>query len=225
MAAYAGAREAVAELEGLVRGHLRLGMTASVSAFDLPGLLGAFHEKYPGVRITLSENASDATIEELRAGRLDLAFAGVGAGLPADLAAEIFADEPVVAVVAAHDAVREEITLEALCERDLICLPPGAGLRAAFDTACAAAGMRPRIVFEAGDPHMLARLAARGLGVAILPHAVAAAHSDQVVAVPIADADIRARIALIRLAETETSPAARVFARTAAAWVRTVLRT
>lgn len=98
----------------------------------------------------------------------------------------------------------------------------GAGLHGTFDAACVSAGAQPRVVFTAGDPHMLARLAARGLGIAVLPRTVAIAHADEVAAIPITDLDLRARIALLGLADTETSPAARAFARTAHSWVRTV---
>ena len=49
----------------------------------------------------------------------------------------------------------------------LICLPRGTGVRAIWD----AAGVPARVAFEASDPGVLAQLAARGLGVAILPGA------------------------------------------------------
>ncbi len=42
-------------------------------------------------------------------------------------------------------------------------------MRAALERACARAGFRPRVTFEAAAPHVLAQLAARGLGVAVLP--------------------------------------------------------
>ena len=54
-------------------------------------------------------------------------------------------------------------------DRPLISLPPGTGLRCILDLACAEAGFRPRIAFEAAAPPVLARLAARGLGVAVVP--------------------------------------------------------
>ncbi|WP_225729857.1 MULTISPECIES: LysR family transcriptional regulator [unclassified Nocardia] len=209
--AYSDARQAVAELTGLVRGHLRLGVTASVSAFDLPQLLADFHRAHPGVEITLSENGPELALELLRSGRLDLTLVGLGPALPDGVVVEIVADEPVVAVVAATEP-EGAATLAALAERDLICLPPGGGLRAEFDSACARAGFAPRVVFEAGDPHMLARLAGCGLGVAILPLSVARRHPD-VRATPIEGLSLRARIGLAHRGEPTVSPAARAFLR------------
>src|SRR3954468_2339988 len=57
LSAVSGARAAVAELTGLVRGHVTVGMVTSMSthAIDLPGLLAEFHRHHPEVGITLSE--------------------------------------------------------------------------------------------------------------------------------------------------------------------------
>ncbi|WP_236666780.1 MULTISPECIES: LysR substrate-binding domain-containing protein [unclassified Nonomuraea] len=49
-------------------------------------------------------------------------------------------------------------------------MPPGTGPRAVLEETCARAGFAPNVAFEAGEPLMLGRLAARGLGMAILPH-------------------------------------------------------
>ncbi|MFF7125331.1 MULTISPECIES: LysR substrate-binding domain-containing protein [unclassified Streptomyces] len=57
----------------------------------------------------------------------------------------------------------------ALAGRPLICLPRGTGLRGTLERACAQAGFSPRIAFEAAAPTLVARLAARGLGVAVVP--------------------------------------------------------
>ncbi|WP_243722930.1 LysR family transcriptional regulator substrate-binding protein [Actinomadura sp. 7K507] len=84
-------------------------------------------------------------------------------------------DEPLLAVMPADAPLvtrppgRADIPLAELRDRPLISLPRGTGVRGALDRACARAGFQPRIAFEAAAPHLLARLAARGLGVAVLP--------------------------------------------------------
>jgi DNA-binding transcriptional LysR family regulator len=94
----------------------------------------------------------------------------------------VLSRQPLVAAVAAADplAARTTISVRALARHPLICIPEGSGLRAALDEACRAAGVRPRVAFEAGDPTTLAQLAAHGLGVAVLPasaaHAVGGLH-------------------------------------------------
>jgi DNA-binding transcriptional LysR family regulator len=208
-----GTRSAVAELTGLDRGHVGIGMVASVTAVSLPGLLAGFHAVRPAVEITLTEGSSDRLLDDLRARHLDVAFVGLAAAPPPGIDTHVVADEPLVAVVSVDDALaaRTRIDLAALAGRALICLPRGTGLRALTDQAHAAEGLEPRIGFEASDPHILAGLAVRGLGVAILPESVAAAHAGEVRAIAIDRPRLRARIALAWRTEGPMSPAARAF--------------
>lgn len=220
--AVAGARLAVDELTGLVRGHVRVGMVASCSSLDLPELLAGFHHDHPAVEITLCEANSDRLVEALHAGQLDLAFIGLAATPPPGIETQVVADEPLVAAVSHRDplAARKTITLDALRDRALISLPRGTGLRFCLDDACATAGFPPRIAFEASDPRVLAHLAARGLGVAILPESVANAHAAELHALTFTRPRIRGRLALAWRAKGPTSPAARALishARTALA--------
>ncbi|HEY7488491.1 MAG TPA: LysR substrate-binding domain-containing protein [Streptosporangiaceae bacterium] len=209
-----GARHAVDELIGLVRGHVAIGMVGAFSSreLDLPGLLADFHRDHPAVEITLSEANSEQLIGALQAGRLDAAFISIGSTPPAGLALQIVVNEPIVAAVSPADplAARTTITLEALLDRALICLPRGTGLRAILDEATGPAGLRPHIPFEAGEPFVLAQLAARGLGVAILPESAALAHPTALHVIGITRPKMWGRIAFAWRAEGPISPAARV---------------
>jgi DNA-binding transcriptional LysR family regulator len=105
-------------------------------------------------------------------------------------------------------ASRKTIRLADLRDRTLIALPVGAGIRHQFDHACAAAGVRPRVGFEAGTPLALADLAERGLGVAIVPASVPRGRSD-LHAMPFSP-ELRGRLVLAWRAAGPISPAARV---------------
>jgi len=173
------ARLAVDELVGLVRGHVAVG-TVTSHAVDLPSLLAAFHDAHPGVEMTLVEGSSDVLVERLRAGTLDAAIVSLGPNPPADLDTLVVADEAITAAVGrGHPlAARSSVRLAELGGLPLISLPPGTGIRSHLDAACAAAGFTPAVAFEAGDPVLLAQLAARGLGVAILPDSLARSRPD-----------------------------------------------
>ncbi|WP_323185636.1 LysR substrate-binding domain-containing protein [Kitasatospora sp. NBC_01287] len=81
-----------------------------------------------------------------------------------------------------------------------------------------AAGFTPRIAFEAGHPELLAALAARGLGVALLPRAFALARAAELHVITIASPALRGRLVLAWRAEGPGGPAGRVLlARTRAA--------
>jgi DNA-binding transcriptional LysR family regulator len=208
IAAADAVRRTVDELEGLLRGHVGVGTVTSFSA-DLPGLLAVFHARHPAVEITLGEDDSASLLEGLRGGRLDLALVSLAGAPPAGVAVEVVTDEGFVAAVGPGDplAGRAEVALAELRERDLICLPRGTGLRAVLERACAGAGWQPRIPFEASDPFMLARLAARGLGVAILPESVPAA-VEGLHALALTRPRLRGQLALAWRADGPTSPAA-----------------
>jgi DNA-binding transcriptional LysR family regulator len=211
LAAAAGARLAIDELSGLVRGHANVGLVVSCSALELPDLLADFHRDHPGVEIALSEANSDQLVEALRAGQLDVAIIGLAGTPPAGIDIEVVADEPLVAAVSRADALatRTTVALEAIQDRALISLPRGTGVRSSLDDAFAAVGVQPRIAFEASDLRVLAQLASRGLGVAILPRSVAEAHPGKLHVVAVTHPRMRGLLALAWRAEGPISPAAR----------------
>ena len=215
LAAVDAVRDTVDALAGLTRGHVTAGIVGAISSpdLDLPGLLAGFHRNHPGIEITLTEAGSDTLIGALRAGRLDVALVAGGPALPPELAAEVVVDEPLVIAVSHGDALarRKTVTLDAIRDRALISLPPGTGLRTCLDDACASAGFRPRIAFEVSDPRIVAQLAGRGLGVALLPESVTRAHPTSLCAIPLVRPQLRGRIALAWRAGQPASPAARAF--------------
>ncbi|MFJ6750230.1 LysR family transcriptional regulator [Streptomyces sp. NPDC091266] len=215
-----GVRQTVDELTGLLRGHIAIGLVsgAATRAFEVPTLLADFHDAHPQVEITLAEDTSERMLDALRRGELDIAVVGVAdEEHPPGLSFEIVLDEPLVAAVALDDpllgrARRTSVPLASLRDRALISLPRGTGIRGALDRACADAGFRPRIAFEAAAPYVLAELAARGLGVAVIPELPADdAASFGLRTLRITHPQARARIALAWQTGGPGSPAARVF--------------
>lgn len=213
--AAAGARLAADDIHGLVRGHVTVGMVTACTWLPLPDLLAGFHGRHPGVRITLAEANSDELLQALRSGQLDLAFVGLGPSVPPRIAIQVVADEPLVAAVAPGDALASSDTmaLAGVRDRPLISLPAGTGVRACLDHGCGLAGFQAHVAFEASDPHILAQLAAKGLGVAILPQSVATAHEAELHAIRLVRPEMRGRVALAWREGGTTSPAARALIR------------
>ncbi|MER6811071.1 LysR family transcriptional regulator [Spirillospora sp. NPDC000708] len=211
LAAVEGARLSVDELTGLLRGHVTIGTIDWIASLDLPGLLAGFHRDHPNVEITVVQDESASLAEALLAGRTDLAFLSLGAEPPPGIAVQPVIEQDLFASMSRDHplAGRSSITLRTLAEQDLVSLPKGTGLRAVLDEACAAAGLRPRIAFEAGEPPVLAQLAAHGLGVAVLPESATAIRADELASMPIVRPRLRGRIALAWRAEGPRGPAAR----------------
>jgi DNA-binding transcriptional LysR family regulator len=205
LAAAAGVREAVDEISGILRGRVAVGVVPSVTG-RLADALAAFHADHPGVEVTLVEDTSDALLDGVRAGGLDLALAGIAGAAPRGLGTATIADEALVAAVAPDHALatRRTITLRRLADEPLIALPRGTGGRTALERGFAAAGLAPRVALEAGDPRVLMDLARRGLGVAIVP----ASAPEDLHALRIRPR-LRSRLDLVWRARSGTSPAAR----------------
>ncbi|SFF85385.1 DNA-binding transcriptional regulator, LysR family [Actinacidiphila alni] len=211
--AVAGARLAADELTGLVRGRVAIGTVTSLGGdMDVPGLLAGFRDAHPGVDITLAEDTSDRLLAGLADGRYDLAFAGLAGEAPDGIGTQVLIDDALVAAVAPSDplARRRSIPVRELAGRPLIVLPTGTGLRGAADAACAAAGFRARVAFEAGNPEVLAALAERGLGVALLPAGLAAARPG-LRSFALTSPSVRSRLVLAWRTSAPSSPAATAF--------------
>jgi DNA-binding transcriptional LysR family regulator len=204
-------RDMADELAGLVRGRVRLGMVTSCGVPTMPELLARFHQVYPGIDITLIEDNSYALMDQLRDGALDVALIAPGHRDPEGLALAVLADEEIVAAVGHGEPLsdQETVGLGTLEDHTLITMPVGSGLRGVFDEVCTAAGVRPRIGLEATNPQMLAQLAKRGLGVAIVPESTAREHANDLHALKIVRPTIRGRLALAWRSDSQRSTAAR----------------
>lgn len=213
-------RQTVEEFTGLLRGHVTIGFVSGAAAheFDLVSVLADFHDDHPQVEIALTEDTSEGMLAALRRGELDIAVIGLTAEEPPpDVSVHVVVDEPLVAAVAPDDPAlthtgRTSIPLTELRERPLISLPRGTGLRGVLDRACAEAGFQPRISFEAAAPLFLAQLAARGLGVAVVPALpVGAASALGLRTLEITGPRLRGRVALAWRTDGPSSPAAAAF--------------
>ena len=69
------AHEAVAAVQGVLRGTLALGTEQCIAGVNVAELLATFRRLHPDVEIRLRQWGSAALAEEVAAGRLDLAFA------------------------------------------------------------------------------------------------------------------------------------------------------
>jgi DNA-binding transcriptional LysR family regulator len=220
LSAVANARLAVAELAGLVRGQVTVGMVSGCALPVLAELLAGFHDLYPGVNIALTEENSDRLVALLREGQLDLALIGSAGEAESGVeTAVIVAEELVAAVSPGHPlAGSGTVTVNALRDLPLISLPRGTGVRTALDDACAQAGFTPRIVFEASALPMVVQLATRGLGAAVIP--ASAASATAAVVVRITSPQVRSRLELAWNSTPPANPAARALTAHAQAFLR-----
>ncbi|WP_020014510.1 LysR family transcriptional regulator [Promicromonospora sukumoe] len=168
--------DVVAAAESGLRGRLRLGVFANSDMLDIPALAGRFHQLYPGVALSVvaSPTGSTGLVDDVRAGRLDVAITGLPAEDLAGLRShELQADEFVAVVPETHElAGRAVLSLEDLVGEPFVDGPPGFGNRVIIERELAARGLRRSVVVESPDMSLVAAFVAAGLGVAAIPRMV-----------------------------------------------------
>ncbi|MGX1128441.1 DNA-binding transcriptional LysR family regulator [Streptomyces glaucescens] len=167
------AHEAVAAVQGVLRGTLALGTEQCIAGVPVAGLLAAFRRRHPDVEVRLRQAGSAALTEEVAAGRLDLAFA---VRTPADteqLRSVGLTSEPMT--VLCHPSHPLAGTGAAVTPEDIggevfVDFHPDWGPRRTTDAVFAAAGVRRTVALEVNDVHSLLDLLDEDLGIAVVPH-------------------------------------------------------
>ncbi|MEU4688896.1 LysR family transcriptional regulator [Actinoplanes sp. NPDC023714] len=156
-----------------LRGSLRVGTLSGLTAVDLPGLVGDFRERHPGVRMTMTVAAegSEGLLEKLRNHQLDVAFVGVDTAAVAGVhLTPIATFQPRLLVSESHPLAAETaVDPGALAGEPFIDLPAGYCNRVRSDNDFRRAGLTRSIVVEVTDLTTVPDYVAAGLGVALVP--------------------------------------------------------
>jgi DNA-binding transcriptional LysR family regulator len=158
----------VADLKGLKRGHLRMGVITTAK-YLAPEMLGQFSRLYPGIELSLKVTNRERINERLLANEDDLYITGVPDD---DLEVEAFPFAPNPLVVIApreHPLVgKKNISLETISKEPFIMREPGSGIRDATLRVFNAHGCRPQVRMELGSNEAIKHAVVGGLGLAVL---------------------------------------------------------
>ncbi len=163
------AREAVAAVQGGLRGRVAVGLARAVDHGALMSALGRFHRAHPDVEVVLGHDSSSRLLEQVRDGRLDLALLLMPANrLAAAPGGEgvtvtpVRPERPVVACGPDHRfAQRNAIGLGELRAETLVDFPGGGN------------EFGGKVAFHADDVHTMLDVVAAGLAIAVLPRSTA----------------------------------------------------
>lgn len=214
LAAVQSAQNAVAEVKGLLRGTLSIGVLQRMpSQLNLAQLLCRFHGEHPGVEIHLRQAGSPALLADVRDGQLDVAFGIRVEREDAGLRVSVLAKEPLVLVCfPGHPlAARRKVTLEQLADEPFIDFPLDWATRALVNRAFAAAQVSRRVVFEMNEVSNLVDFVAMGLGVAIVPRFTVAGETKRVRILPLDPSPPQWELILVTPRDRPHSPAAMAF--------------
>ncbi|HEU0317158.1 MAG TPA: LysR substrate-binding domain-containing protein, partial [Solirubrobacteraceae bacterium] len=173
--------------------------------------LAGFHERHPGVELTVREQSSEELAELLRVDELDLAFLSVterieshGLGLR-----QLVSEELVVVLPRQHPlGRRRQVRMAELSADEFVSYREGARLRELLVSAAAVAGFTPIVKLESNESQRIRRLVAQGLGVAILPRSDAESPGADVAVATLVEPALSRDITLAWRAERRHAPAA-----------------
>lgn len=176
LASVAAARNAVAAVQGLLRGTVSIGTEQCLGVIDLPTVLARFRTVHPGVEIRLRQAGSSGLVDEVRTGGLDLAFVALAGGrTPAGVGLAPLTTEPMMLVCHPDHplAGRDAVDLGRLQDEIFVDFHPDWGARQLTDRAFGAAGLVRKVALEVNDVHSLLDFVAGDLGVALVPRPIA----------------------------------------------------
>jgi DNA-binding transcriptional LysR family regulator len=166
-------RGVAAQSSAGLRGRLRVGIFTNIGYIDLPALFGEFHALHPLVDLQLGASASGSTglADDVRRGRIDVAFMGLPARDLAGLAVLPLATTRFAAVLP-HDhplAARSSVALGEIAHERFIDTPGGFGNRVVIDRAFAEQGLTRTVATEVSDLSEVPRFVAARLGIGVVP--------------------------------------------------------
>ena len=201
-------------LRGVQTGHVTVGAMHTMGPVDVSLALAIFHERHPGVELTVREQSSEELAEMLRVDELDLAFLSVTERIESHgLGLQQLVCEELVAVLPTNHrlARRRRVRMAELSDEEFISYRDGSRLREVLVSAGRAAGYEPRVTLESNESQRIRRLVARGLGVAILPRSDAEGPGDEIAVVTLISPGLTRDITLAWRQGRRHAPAAAEF--------------
>ena len=142
----------------------------------LPALLPVFHEKYPGVRIKTNNAPGVRLLDFLTAGDVDFVFLPGWEKRKGILSHPISQEELILVAKKGYnpdecllDSKKRIFNWNHISDFPLLTLKKGHALRSSLDLLCERTDNTPNFYMETHSYMLSCRLAAQGLGVALVP--------------------------------------------------------
>lgn len=160
----------VRDTQALQHGSLKIGIPPMINLLFTP-VLKAFHQRYPNITLTLTEDTGQAIERQVAAGELEIGLTVLPADPALALNTQPVASYPLYAVAALGTFQKQRTTLKmkSLGELPLVLLKDDFALTRALRQAFSAAGIAPTIAAQSGQWDWLVAMASAGMGVALLP--------------------------------------------------------
>ena len=183
-----------------VTSRVRIGFVGSMMFRGLPEHLASFQARQPQVQVELTELNSAEQIEAFARGQIDLGFVHT-ARVPAELRHELYMSEPFVCCVPAGHVAAGSPVLDAaqLAGAPLVLFSRGASpdYYERVLALCAQLGLDPLVRHEVRHWLSVVALVGKGMGVALVPRALADSGVAGVAFVPLPASAIRSEVFML----------------------------
>jgi len=159
----------IADIKGLRRGRLRLGVITTAKYFA-PEVLGDFCRKYPGVDVSLNVTNRGRIFERIQNNEDDIYILGQPPENNLNLECYPFAPNPLVVMAARDHPLSKEtnISFERIAQEPFIFREVGSGIRDATMRLFAEHGLTPNVRMELGSNEAIKHTVVGGLGVTVM---------------------------------------------------------
>lgn len=171
------------------RGELRIAFTSMIAWTSFPHLVKQYTARYPNVTLNLTELLPTDLIRSVELGGNDLCLAFRTDDLPSPLVYQpLHTEKLCIALPGDHPfAEKTDLTLAQLKDEPFVLSPSSVApsLHDAVMSTCRMAGFEPRVRMHTHLQGTIVNLVAEGLGVSIVPEAMAGSGKQGVVFFPI----------------------------------------
>jgi len=151
-------------------GTIKLGIFPTLAPYLLPHVIPVIRERFPELKLQLSEEKTEDILKMLDQGRLDAGLLALPVEDPG-LEIEVLFEEPFVTAMPANHPLSEKktICLKDLEGQELLLLEEGHCLRQHALAVCELAGAHERVDFHATSMETLRQMVASNGGVTLMP--------------------------------------------------------
>lgn len=163
----ASARQEIADLRGLLRGEVRVGLTPMLSTFFFPKIIAEFKRRYPALQISVYGDSAWNIQRKIESGDIDM---GIINGTVSGLDSHHMLREEVVACVSRFHrfAAKKRVPTRDLLAEPLVQFEKGYYLRELVDELAAGEGIVPVVMAESNLFSLVRSLVKEELGLAFL---------------------------------------------------------
>jgi DNA-binding transcriptional LysR family regulator len=179
LASYEELERELGVLKEVGQGTLVLAASTIPGEYVLPGLLAAFREEYPRIRVEMSITDTAGVATDLLEDQADVGMVGSRPRRPGLRLERLVGDEVVLTVPPGHElAKKASVAIDELKGQRLILREEGSGTRRSVEQALAASGVglhQEDVALILGSTHAVLQAVEQGLGIGFVSARAAAA--------------------------------------------------